>query len=217
MEPGRPLGRSTEFRPRDPLAARHATIYTWGPALMSRLPVRLALPIVVAGLLTSCSEPDQPATVAVTPAAVSFDAFTATATLKAKVTGQKGVELTGSSVTWSSSNEAVARVDRSSGMVTAVANGTADITAAAGTVSGKAVVTVAQVATKVDAVSGASQSGPVGQALAAALAVRVRDRLDNGVKDLAVTFTVSAGGGAGAPSNTTTGADGQGSPPRAAG
>ncbi|HEX9579648.1 MAG TPA: Ig-like domain-containing protein, partial [Gemmatimonadales bacterium] len=138
----------------------------------------------------------------------SFDALTDTKQLSATVKNAKGADLTGAAVTWESSNDPVATVN-GSGAVTAVANGTATVTASAGTISQTVNVTVAQVATKVEPASGAIQSGGVGQALLAPLVARIRDRLDQGIKDLSVSFTVSPGGGTVSPTSGTTGSDGQ--------
>jgi len=59
----------------------------------------------------------------------------------AAIRDTNGSTLTGIGVTWSSSNRAVAEVD-SSGLVTGVAQGTATITASAGSVSGAATARV---------------------------------------------------------------------------
>ena len=64
--------------------------------------------------------------------------------LSAEVRDQNGNALTGVTVTWSSSSPAVATVSET-GLVTAVVNGQATITATVGTASGAAAVTVRQV------------------------------------------------------------------------
>ena len=87
-------------------------------------------------------DPPRPATVAVDPAATELSALGATAQLTAEVRDENGRAMV-ATVTWSSSNTAVATVN-ASGLVTAAGNGTATITASAGTVSGSATVTVAQ-------------------------------------------------------------------------
>ena len=70
-------------------------------------------------------------------------ALGATVQLSAEVRDQNGQVMAGATVTWASSNAAVATVG-ASGLVTAVANGSATITATAGSVSGSAIVSVAQ-------------------------------------------------------------------------
>ena len=68
--------------------------------------------------------------------------------LAAAVQDQNGQPMPSAAVTWTSGAPAVAAVD-GTGVVTAVANGTAVVTAMAGTVSGAATVTVAQVVASV--------------------------------------------------------------------
>lgn len=164
---------------------------------------------LAAALALACFEPDQPAAVTVSPAAATLDALGATVQLTATVTDKAGKPLTTAAVTWASSDAAVASVD-ATGKVTALKQGTTDVTASAGAVTSSPVrVTVAQTPTKVDAVSGAQQVGTVGQPLPQQLVVRVRDRLDQPVAGAAVTFTVSENGGSVSPASGNTGTDGQ--------
>ena len=83
--------------------------------------------------------------VAVTPDTVVFASLGDTMALSAEVFDQVGRVMQGAIVSWSSGDTAVAVVD-SVGAVTAVAEGTATITAAAGSAAGTAQVVVAQVA-----------------------------------------------------------------------
>ena len=87
--------------------------------------------------------PPRPTAITVTPATSGLTALGATAQLTAEVRDQNGQVLAGAAVTWASDGPEVATVD-AAGLVTAVNNGTATVTASAGTVSGSAVVTVAQ-------------------------------------------------------------------------
>ena len=87
-------------------------------------------------------DPPRPTTVIVNPATSELTAVGATVQLTAEVRDQNGQVMV-VTVTWSSSNTAVATVNPS-GLVTAAGNGTATITATAGNVSGSAMVTVAQ-------------------------------------------------------------------------
>ena len=89
-------------------------------------------------------EPARPATVTVTTAPAELTALGATVQLTAEVRDQNATVMTGATVTWSSGDTSVATVD-ASGLVTAVGNGTATITASARSASGSAVVTVALV------------------------------------------------------------------------
>ena len=86
------------------------------------------------------------AMVAVTPSTASLASLSATEQLAATPMDASRRPLARRTVTWSSSNAAVATVSPA-GLVTAVSNGTASITAASETASGTANVTVAQVAT----------------------------------------------------------------------
>ena len=87
-------------------------------------------------------DPPRPTTVTVSPATAELTALGATAQFSAEVRDQNG-QLMVVTVTWSSSNAAVATVN-ASGLAMAAANGTATITASAGTVMGSAAVRVAQ-------------------------------------------------------------------------
>ena len=84
-----------------------------------------------------------PTSVAVIPDTVALTALGQTAQLRAEVHDQNGNAMSGTPVTWSSGAAAVAEVN-AVGLVTARDNGTATITAAAGSVSATATVTVAQ-------------------------------------------------------------------------
>jgi uncharacterized protein YjdB len=83
------------------------------------------------------------ATVTVTPATVTFSSFGETTELEATAHDDGGHEITAASFTWESSDESIATVS-ASGLVTAVANGAAVITATADGVADAVDVTVAQ-------------------------------------------------------------------------
>ena len=88
-------------------------------------------------------DPPRPTTVTVSPPTARLAALGATVQLTAGVLDQNGQALAGATVTWESSDAAVATVS-GAGLVTAVDNGTATITARAGAASGTAAVTVMQ-------------------------------------------------------------------------
>jgi alpha-tubulin suppressor-like RCC1 family protein len=92
------------------------------------------------------------ATVSVSPSNANVNVG-ATTTLAATVKDASGTTLTGRTIAWSSSSEAIARVDASSGVVTGVGAGTATITAASEGKSGTATVVVASVGVPVASVS----------------------------------------------------------------
>ncbi|WP_428273460.1 Ig-like domain-containing protein [Candidatus Palauibacter sp.] len=94
-------------------------------------------------------ETPRPARVTVSPAAIELTALGATEQLSAEVRDQNGNVMAGAAATWASGDASVATVDRS-GLVTAVANGTATITATLGSVSGSATAAVAQQVSSVE-------------------------------------------------------------------
>ncbi len=86
-------------------------------------------------------EPARPTTVTVSPATHELTAFGTTVQLTVEVRDQNARVMVGATVTWTSSANSVATVD-ASGLVTAVGNGTATITASVGSVQGTAEITV---------------------------------------------------------------------------
>ena len=90
-----------------------------------------------------------PAMVTVTPDAATLTAIDQTISLSAEVRDQLGRPITDAIVVWSSADTAVATVD-TSGLVTAVADGSATVTALSGEVSGSASVVVSQTAATVE-------------------------------------------------------------------
>ena len=93
---------------------------------------------------TEPPEPPRPTTLTVTPTTAELTALGATEQLTAEVRDQNGNVMAGAEFSWASSDDAVATVD-GSGLVTAADNGTATVTATAGSASGTAAVTVTQV------------------------------------------------------------------------
>ena len=99
------------------------------------------------------------ASIVVTPATPSLGALGATVQLQASARDSNAHAIGGKTFDWASSDQAVATVS-TSGLVTAVANGTATVTATAEGVDGTTTVTVAQKAAKVVlSPAGASVSG----------------------------------------------------------
>ena len=82
----------------------------------------------------------RPTTVTVTPASAVLSALGATVQLSAEVRDQNSQVMADVALVWASSDASVATVD-ASGLVTAVADGAATITATAGSASGTAAVT----------------------------------------------------------------------------
>ncbi|MYG86867.1 MAG: Ig-like domain-containing protein, partial [Gemmatimonadetes bacterium] len=114
----------------------------WNPI---RLFCLLALLVVTSCGKDSPTGPAGPANVVVTPNTVTLTAIGQTVQLDAKVQYEAGATSSGHTVVWASRNPSVASVN-SGGLVTALSNGTADITATAGQKQGKSTITVSQAA-----------------------------------------------------------------------
>jgi hypothetical protein len=176
----------------------------------SRWTPRCALLLLASLLHAGCGggvEPKVPTTAALSAGAVSLTAIGQTHQLTATVTDQDGAPIASPSVTWASSNAAVATVD-ASGLVTAAGNGSAKILATAGSATASADVTVAQAAVQLQKTAGDQQTTAVGQAVPQPLAVRVLDANNVGISGATVTFTASTSDGTTGTPSATTGADG---------
>ena len=156
------------------------------------------------------TEPPVPQSITVTPSSLSFSSKGATQQLTATVKDQSGNTIQNATVTWSSNNTAVATVT-SGGLAASVGNGTTQIVAAAGGVSTTATVTVLQVGAAMTKTGGDNQSATVGTQLLQALAVQVSDALGNPVPGVAVSFSVTSGGGSVTPLSVLTDASGNAS------
>ncbi len=103
--------------------------------------------LAVAAMLSACggdsTAPNRPAEIVVTGVA-TLSSIGATATVTAVVRNANHEPLPGIAVSWTSSNPATATVDPATGLVTAVANGTATITAHAASLTGSTTVNVQQ-------------------------------------------------------------------------
>ena len=98
---------------------------------------------------TATLEPARPTAVTVSPSTADLTALGSKAQLMAEVRDQHFTVMNGAAVTWTTSANLVATVD-ASGVVTAEGNGTAMITASAGSASGTVVVTVRQAVASVE-------------------------------------------------------------------
>ena len=85
-----------------------------------------------------------PATVTLAPGSLAFSALMDTATLEATVADANGHAIEGAAVSWTSGDDAVARVGQD-GLVTSAGNGETAITAASGDLSATVAVAVEQV------------------------------------------------------------------------
>ena len=93
--------------------------------------------------------PPQPSRITITPSTATLMSIGQTVQLTASVLDQNGQPVAAATVTWSSNNVNVATVSNQ-GLVTAVGNGTATITARSGSVSQNATVTVRQTAVRIE-------------------------------------------------------------------
>lgn len=129
-----------------------------------------------------------PASITLSSTTLSFSSLTATQSLTATVLDANGASLSGVSVSWSSNPGSVATVS-STGVVTAVGNGTAQITATAGTVQASAGVTVQQVAATLTLSPDTLRFAAAGDT--ATIGRTVRDALGSPMTGVPVTFATS--------------------------
>jgi hypothetical protein len=151
--------------PQNPGAMMHVSVY---PPLYNRWRGRVRGLGVVSlllggGLLAACggnqtaAPPASSSTVASIVATAAADTLTAlgqTSQLTAVAKDASGGTLTGVTIVWSSSAPGMVSVDSASGLATAVANGTATITASAGGQSAQVALTVAQAVASVTVTPG---------------------------------------------------------------
>ncbi|MEO8334723.1 MAG: Ig-like domain-containing protein [bacterium] len=142
----------------------------------------------------------------VTPAATVLQTG-GTQQLTAVVRDAVGRVQAGAPVTWASLATAVATVDPSTGLVTAVGDGAATIEATSTTRTGRALITVAT-PTLLNINSGDGQTALVGAAEATPPSVIVLDQNGVGVPNVQVTFSVTGGGGSATGLVATTNASG---------
>jgi hypothetical protein len=131
--------------------------------------------------------------------------------LTATVLDQHGNPLSalpaGTTLTWSSADPAVATV--SAGFVTGNRPGTTDVTAAVGTASASARLTVTQVARAIEVAAGNGQQGLAGEELTDSITLRVVDRHGSGVPGVQVIWEVTSGSGSLSGETHTTDASGR--------
>jgi hypothetical protein len=175
-----------------------------------RLPVFASLVVTA---LAACKKdgtsPAVPTSVVLSPTTVSFSSINQTQQLGAAVLDQRGDTMTGQTITWNSSDLAVATVS-GTGLLQAAGNGSAQVTVrSGGLTSAPATVTVAQVAVAIVMVSGDGQYGQPSATLSAPITVRVNDQLGSPVSGRTVDFVVTSGAGSLTPTSVSTGSNGQ--------
>ena len=134
------------------------------------------------------------ASIVVTPPDVSFSSFGDTQRLSAVALDQNGVPLTiqPAAFVWLSSAPAIASVNPTTGLVTAVTNGSATISATASGVSGTLLVAVSQVATQL-AFTTSPSTAAAGIIIAPPITVAAQDARGNAVTAFIDLVTVTIG------------------------
>jgi Big-like domain-containing protein/leishmanolysin len=185
------------------LRRRFAGNGTSVPELAPRVRAGLGWAALLAMLAGCSTESRVPTTITLTSTTVEFTALGQTEQLSASVADQQGDPLREETVSWVSSNSAVASVS-GTGLVSAAAPGSAQVTATSGSATAVAQVTVVQTPAELQKVSGDGQTVTVGETLPAPFVVRVNDALGNPVPQVAVTFSITQGGGDMSVSTATT-------------
>ncbi len=129
--------------------------------------------------------------VEVSPAATTLTALGQTRQLSAVPKDAAGNSMTGLTITWTSSNQSVAKVD-DTGLVTALGNGDVQITAAAAGVPGRAHVVVRQEIARLLFISQPSDA-LAGEAITPAITVELQDSGGRRVTDAAVPVSLTLG------------------------
>jgi Leucine-rich repeat (LRR) protein len=117
---------------------------------------------------------------------VSLSALGATTQLSASVSDQNGSVMNGASVTWTSSDATVATIS-ATGLVTALANGTAVITATSGALTATATITVTQIPASVEIAPRSLTLG--GRGATATVRASVLDAEGTLIQDARLTWT----------------------------
>ena len=125
--------------------------------------------------------------ITITPSSHTLEAIGATVQLTATVKDQNNNTMTGQTVTWTTGNGAVATVN-AQGLVTAVSNGSAQITARSGNASGTTSITVSEpMATRITITPSSRTLEAIGETVQ--LAAVVRDQRNNVISSVTVTWS----------------------------
>jgi len=178
--------------------------------------IRRAAGALALVLVTSCGGDDSttptetlvPTSLSISPGEFEFVFLNQTVSLTVTVLDQNGNALAGAgAVTWTSNDPSVISVTET-GIAKALVNGTTTIVAVSDGLTGSATYTVEQVAERVAVVSGDTQEGVAGSALANAVVVVAVDRAASPVVGTTITF--SPGPNSGSVSATSVQADANG-------
>jgi alpha-tubulin suppressor-like RCC1 family protein len=143
---------------------------------------------VCAALIAACGDAVAPkvAEVAVTPATWTLIALGDTVRLTAVAKTAGGEVLSGKTFIWTSSDTTTATVDATSGVVTAIRNGAASISATTDGLTGTAMVQVSQ---RVDTVTVTPSDSTLDFAMSVQLTVLAKDRRGNPVANVTPTWS----------------------------
>ena len=130
------------------------------------------------------------ATITLSEGSITFSSLTDTTRVEATVLDAQGATLVGASVTWTSSDPSVATVD-SAGLVTAVNDGSADVTASSGSAQSVAPIMVSQAAASVVLSADTLEFVSLGDT--ATVGVTVLDAAAQPITGASVTWTSSDG------------------------
>lgn len=140
---------------------------------------------------TTPTTPTTPATpvptrIAITPASATLNAIGQTVQLRASVVDAKNNAIPGATVSWTSANTAVVTVS-AQGLVTAVTNGSTQVSARSGNLTGQVNVTVAQTASRVTITPASATLNEIGQTVQ--LKASVVDAKNNPVPGAVVSWS----------------------------
>ena len=166
-----------------------------------RAAVRLGLTVMAAGCALEF-DPPSPASIVVSPGSATLTFLGESRAFTAAILDRDGSTIEGT-VSWTTDAPSVLGVN-SSGVVTALSNGTGTVRAVFEGVSGTASVTVSQTPTALLRVGGDAQTGSPGGPLIEPLVGRLLDAGENPVAGMAVSFSPAAGSGSVTPAAATT-------------
>ena len=152
-----------------------------------------------------------PKTIVLTVQTISFSALGQSQSVTAAVADQRGDSISQPSLTWESSDGAVAEVrvsTRTAATVVAKGNGSARIRVSSGTVTAEIAVTVAQAFAAIVKTTGDGQVDTVGRVLPLPLVAKVGDAAGNPMANIRVDFQITSGSGTLSAREDTSGVDG---------
>jgi len=174
--------------------------------------LRVSIFVLVAGCGSGTTTPETPVATSMTLSVSTVDLsfLGQTQPIGVTVLDQAGETMGGLTIEWSSSDAAVFTVN-SSGVMSAVANGSATVTGTTSGVSATATVSVQQIATGVAIVSGTDQDAINGTALPDPIVAQARDAGGAAVAGATISFAPDANNGSVSVTSATADAAGEAS------